>query len=91
MNNDKYDINKLLAESGMPSGQDVPILGQQVPVLHGLPVNGGIMTLEDVQALSEDQFRELFMAAIIGMMGAVYMPASKKVNEVDEVDSEPPS
>lgn len=78
---DPYDINKLIAESK----GDVPILGQQVPVLHGLPVNGGIMTVEAIQNLTEDQFRELFVAAIIGMMGGVYMPPPKV--DVDTSDA----
>ena len=75
---DQYDINKLIAEAkkDLPPGVDgVPLLGQQVPVLQGIPVNGGLMTIHDIVELSEAEFRELFLATVINMTGAMYSPA----------------
>ena len=96
---DPYDINKLIAESKgeLPPGvgSNVPLLGQQVPVLTGLPVNGGLMTIDEIEKLTDRQFRELMMAAIISLSGAVYMPPkAEKLNEEaaeepEQLDSDP--
>lgn len=87
--NDPYDIKKLISESksgSTPSG--IPLLGQQVPVLTGLPVNGGIMTIDEIEKLTDRQFRELMVAAIISLTGAMYMPPSApKANE--QLDEDP--
>jgi len=87
--NDKYDVNKMIKEAkGIPSGvSGVPILGQQVPVMHGIPVNGKLMTINDLVELSEGEFRELFLAAIISLAGGVYM-APVEVHE-DDVNNTP--
>ena len=92
---DQYDINKLIAQSKgqLPSGlaKDVPLLGQQVPVMHGIPVNGKLMTINEVVELSEGEFRELFLAAIISLAGGMYMPAPDPAPETkkgSELDSE---
>jgi hypothetical protein len=92
---DQYDINKLIAQSKgqLPPNvaSDVPILGQQVPVMHGIPVNGKLMTINEVVNLSEGEFRELFLAAIISLAGGVYMPAPDPIPTEDdgpELDSE---
>lgn len=85
---DKYNFERLIAESKSdPAGMGgVPLLGQQVPVFHGLPVNNGIMTMEAIRSLTEDQFRELFVAVIVGLMGGIYMPQNVEVSE-EEADN----
>lgn len=87
--NDPYDINSLLASQKGQSlaNANVPILGQQMPVFHGLPVNNGIMTLESIQGLPEEQFRELFVAAIVGLMGGVYMPPNAPTEDAQSNDT----
>lgn len=93
---DRYNLERLIAESKAdPSNMGgVPLLGQQVPVFHGLPVNNGIMTIETIRSLTEDQFRELFVAVIVGLMGGIYMPPNVEgidsddagVNDLGELD-----
>lgn len=87
---DQYDINRLLAEAknaGIdPSG--VPLLGQQVPVMHGIPVNGKVMTIYDLEEMSDVQFRELFLAAIISLAGGVYAPPPPPTNEGANVNED---
>jgi hypothetical protein len=76
---DKYDLKRLIEESaaGMPPGADgVPLLGQQVPMFNGLPVNGRVMTLDEIEALTERQFRELMIACVVNLMGAMYVPSA---------------
>lgn len=86
MSNDQYDINKMIAESkGIGA---VPLLNQQVPVMHGIPVNGQLMTIDDLIAMSDGEFRELFLAAIISLAGGMYMPMPSTDN-VDEDTGEP--
>jgi len=82
MSNDQYDINKMIAESKGLGG--VPLLNQQVPVMHGIPVNGQLMTIDDLVALSDGEFRELFLAAIISLAGGMYMPLPSEDQEVTE-------
>lgn len=73
------DIDKMLKEGhGLPTDENgVPILGQQkqIPVFNGLPVNGRIMSLDELCELTDRQFRELFIAAVVSLSGGMYMPA----------------
>jgi len=88
---DQYDINKLIAEAKKdlpPGADDVPLLGQQVPVLQGIPVNGGLMTIHDLVKLTEEEFRELFLATVISMTGAMYSPAPPPAEDLDSDEQE---
>lgn len=90
---DKYDINRLISEANSSLGNidpsTVPLLGQQVPVMHGLPVNGKLLTIYDLEKMSEIEFRELFLAAIITLSGALYAPPPKTTPDEDpETDTE---
>ena len=89
--NDPHDIERLIAQSK----GEVPLLGQQVPVMHGLPVNGKLLTIYDLEKMSDLEFRELFLAAIISLAGGMYMPPPPPTEEVTgdaedapELDSE---
>lgn len=73
------DVEKMLKEGhGLPTDQNgVPILGQQqVPMFNGLPVNGRIMSLDELCSLTDRQFRELFIAAVVSLSGGIYVPTS---------------
>lgn len=93
---DPYDINKLIAESKAANplnDPNIPLLGHQVPVMSGLEVNQEILTINEIEKLSERDFRELFLATIITLIGGMYAPAPPKdqlanSSNLDSVDSE---
>ena len=65
------NLEEILARSG-----DIPILGQtQIPVMSGININGSILTIHEINQLTEEQFRELVLAIFINLMGGVYSPA----------------
>lgn len=82
------NVDKMLKEGhGLPTDENgVPILGQQqqVPVFNGLPVNGRIMTLDEMCELTDRQFRELFIAAVVSLSGGMYMPTE----EIEKVQAQ---
>jgi len=97
--NSQHDINRMIEEAKRAGGGEIPLLDQQVPVFHGLPVNGGVMTLDAIEKLTDRQFRELFIAAVVALSGGIYVPLKKdepvedgepseEADKADEVDPE---
>lgn len=66
------DIDRLVREAAQK--QQVPLLGQQKPVMHGLNINGMTMTINEIEQLPEREFRELVLAVIINLVGGIYAP-----------------
>lgn len=76
---DPYDINKLISDakkSGAINDPSVPLLGYQPPVMSGIQVNDQTLTINELESLSERDFRELFLATIITLTGGFYVPAA---------------
>ena len=76
---DQYDLNNLLNKKKDPA-TGVPILGQQeqVPVFSGLPLGPNqVLPTEAILELTDKEFRELFIAVVVGMMGGMYVPPER--------------
>jgi len=80
-----YDIEKMIAnakaEAAGPVRGEVPILGQQQPLLRGIPVNGGLLTIHEIEKMSEREFRELFLGVIVNLLGGIYAPAPPPIED----------
>lgn len=87
MNNKDVDamIAAAKASGGVPNSQDIPILGQQARIMHGIPVNGGLITINELEKMPERAFRELVLGIFVNLIGGVYvpptMPAAEDVSE----------
>ena len=77
MSKDK-DVEAMIAAAkaggALPNDKGVPILNQRPPIMHGIPVNGGLLTIDAVEKMSERAFRELFLGVIVNLLGGVYVP-----------------
>lgn len=79
-----FDVEAMIAAAKRGTTEDVPILGQQAPVLRGIPVNGGLLTINELEGMSERAFRELFLGVIVNLLGGVYAPAPPPASAVEE-------
>lgn len=76
------EIDRLVKAAA--SKQQVPLLGQQKPLMHGLNINGMTMTIAEIEQLPEREFRELMLAVIINLVGGIYAPAPEPAQEDGE-------
>jgi hypothetical protein len=52
-----------------------------IPLMRGINVNGALFTIEEIAALDDRTFRELFLAVVISLIGGVYSPSPLPTEE----------
>lgn len=94
MSNHDAQVEEMLKRA-MASGDgavDLSQATQQVPVIPGIPTNGGWITIHEIKDMEELQFREFVLAVLVGMMGAQYAappaPTSESADTDEDADPE---
>ena len=83
------DLSKLLKQGqgvdalpGMAGAHDLRQAAP--PMMSGIMVNGQVWTINELEQLSDADFREFFLGVIIGMMGGHYMSARVVAQEQEK-------